>query len=317
MASIRSRVFNKQEIHYTFDQSRPNGGLTQETVEARFSAACALWSPHCGLTFTKTEYDENSPADITIKWGPLENKADGNQKAGETTATAPIVITFNNTLNWTNPLAPPQFPFVAAHELGHAIGMLHSKDGTAVMYDTDTGSSIFVALATDDIVGARYLYEQAPWESNPDNSLNPKTMLLVNQTTHAVDYKIYYNDDPYMSVPVSPGGTGRIETNNSMTYRDENGWDVAHDPHEYRAYKLQIVCQDETYIRDGVSPKAQVAVFANMNTNENGVLAKTGNWGWEAMHIVGSRPVAADRSRLTCAAVGGSVAHRKPQSAVR
>jgi hypothetical protein len=45
---------------------------------------------------------------------------------------------------------------VAAHEIGHALGLGLSNSSTAVMYSTYNGA--FAALGTDDIAGIRYVY---------------------------------------------------------------------------------------------------------------------------------------------------------------
>src|SRR5205807_2209972 len=45
---------------------------------------------------------------------------------------------------------------VAAHEVGHALGLLHSTIGTAVMYGSYNG--VKSALTSDDISGIRSMY---------------------------------------------------------------------------------------------------------------------------------------------------------------
>ena len=52
---------------------------------------------------------------------------------------------------------PQQFEVVLAHEVGHALGLGHSADATALMYYDATAKEA-LALSEDDVTGITYLY---------------------------------------------------------------------------------------------------------------------------------------------------------------
>ncbi len=56
---------------------------------------------------------------------------------------------------------------IVLHELGHALGLGHSVDTTAVMYPYYTSGSALSGLGADDIAGIQYLYGSASVASVP------------------------------------------------------------------------------------------------------------------------------------------------------
>jgi hypothetical protein len=71
-------------------------------------------------------------------------------------------IHFDIAEDWTIGHAGPGFDIftVAAHEIGHAIGLDHSEQNDALMFGVY--SEAFVGLQADDILGAQSIYGVAP-----------------------------------------------------------------------------------------------------------------------------------------------------------
>ena len=51
---------------------------------------------------------------------------------------------------------------IATHEIGHSLGLGHSRDRTAIMYDIYASSNPVIRLQPDDIAGIQYLYGKLP-----------------------------------------------------------------------------------------------------------------------------------------------------------
>ena len=59
---------------------------------------------------------------------------------------------------WTTGAPQVDLQSVALHEFGHALGLGHSADGSAVMYPSYTSGTLKQALTADDLSGAQQLY---------------------------------------------------------------------------------------------------------------------------------------------------------------
>lgn len=70
---------------------------------------------------------------------------------------------------------------VALHELGHAFGLGHSADPTAVMYGVYTPGTIHAGLKPDDLDGVLALYPPSlPWDSFRINNDGPNALTVFS-----------------------------------------------------------------------------------------------------------------------------------------
>ncbi len=125
-------------------------------------AALALWSGRSPLSFTEVD---PAIADIEISWVSGDH-GDGGPFDGTGGVLAHAFyptdgrVHFDEAETWSmNPQGggqPIDLVTVAAHEFGHALGLAHSSDSTALMAPYYTGSHRY--LSADDISGISTLY---------------------------------------------------------------------------------------------------------------------------------------------------------------
>ncbi|MCC6567635.1 MAG: matrixin family metalloprotease [Anaerolineales bacterium] len=155
--------WNKLEIAYFFvnGTSALSGAEEQEVVRQAF----AVWAQSTPLTFT--EVAGSSQADIVIGWAEGEH-GDGDpfDGSGDVLAHASfpnpyedrqVFLHFDDAERWVNSdTRNVDLLTVAAHEIGHTLGLAHSDDPNALMYPSYSGPHRF--LGNDDIAGAQSLY---------------------------------------------------------------------------------------------------------------------------------------------------------------
>lgn len=128
------------------------------------------WSSVSGLRFVYTRLEP----DIEIDFEQL-NHGDGNEiafdiKGGQAAhafgpGTYPISgnVHFDNSEEWTlsvNPKRGINILGVAIHEIGHSLGLLHSRDPRSVMYPTFVSTKLDLSL--DDIEAIQIFYGPNP-----------------------------------------------------------------------------------------------------------------------------------------------------------
>jgi hypothetical protein len=256
--------WSKKEILYKWLSHKSDFGWGSSlSPEGTFDAACSKWAEHCGLTFRQTEGDD---ADIKVSWASLGKDPKGSLIGGDTTppeAAPPVSIRFSTDVTWVGLKTDPNvmdFFYVALHEVGHAIGMEHSSDAGAIMYERkdrldgfDWTPGIFQGLYLDDAVGARYLYSQPPWDKDPGWAPGDKSVLLVNMTNDDVNYSVYVTGDGAMKISL---GGGSIKPG-ELTF-----WPEKQDVFNFkRLYRVKVECKGQTVLDDDVPPKAQVTVW--------------------------------------------------------
>lgn len=155
--------WGKTNIAYYFinGTEKISGDTEQDLVRAAF----ALWAKETPLTFNQVS--DSAQADILIGWASGEH-GDGDPFDGPGNVLAhasypnpyqdkQVFLHFDNAERWVNSETQNvDLLTVAAHEIGHTLGLDHSNDPNALMYPSY--SEPHRILGKDDIAGVQSLY---------------------------------------------------------------------------------------------------------------------------------------------------------------
>jgi hypothetical protein len=176
-------TWDKLDITYVFvnGTDKLQGNAERDLVRRAF----ALWGEQTPLRFT--EVTGRSAADIVIGWA-VRDHGDGDpfDGPGDVLAHASfpnpyersqVFLHFDDEERWVDSATRNvDLLTVAAHEIGHTLGLGHSSDPGALMYAAYSGPHRF--LSEDDVAGVQSLYgvgsppDQAP-EVPPENATPP------------------------------------------------------------------------------------------------------------------------------------------------
>lgn len=129
---------------------------SQDCINA-IATSFATWSDISEFTFTLV--NDSTIADIKIKW---DNYFDNNSILAQTGTSAvngiinKSTIRFNDNITWAVNGSFCDLIEVATHEIGHALGLLHSEYSNAMMYPSYHQSR---TLTADDICGLWSIYD--------------------------------------------------------------------------------------------------------------------------------------------------------------
>lgn len=175
-------TWDKLAITYAFvnGTNQIDGDVERDLIRRAF----ALWAGQTELTFTEATADT---ADIVIGWA-VRDHGDGDpfDGPGDVLAHASfpnpydnsqVFLHFDDDERWVDSdTRNVDLLTVAAHEIGHTLGLAHSNDPDALMFPSYSGSRRF--LGDDDIAGVQSLYgvgsapDPAP-EAPPENATPP------------------------------------------------------------------------------------------------------------------------------------------------
>lgn len=162
----------KVELTYYFANStgKLDGNIEHDLIRQAFD----LWSAQTPLKFT--EVSSQAATDIVIGWF-VRDHGDGDpfDGPGDVLAHASfpnpyddsqVILHFDDEERWVNSdNRNVDLLTVAAHEIGHTLGLAHSSSPNALMYPSYNGPHRF--LDDDDIAGVQDLYGTASDPPSP------------------------------------------------------------------------------------------------------------------------------------------------------
>ncbi|KAF2636165.1 zincin [Massarina eburnea CBS 473.64] len=183
------------------------------------STAFAKWTALLPISIVPAPSKAPS-ADIHIRFmsmSPSENQYAFTNMIADGLALSPglINITFNDDYNWSDDRL---FNFTAVHEIGHALGLSHSKVEDAVMFAYFVG--IIRELHPDDEAAIHSVYGwKDPRWSRIDMNAATKNLIQVSSTTStpAVVDGIYQLRSTGQVLYYSPSGSWTSVDNNKDT----------------------------------------------------------------------------------------------------
>ena len=209
-------------ITWNFDSGSPFSGPVTDPYRTTILSALVAWGHAANLNLQ--EVPDNASANIEIGWSPLQSTVNPNDIGLTTYYTTPsnqmaqAVVQLedpaedplvNTPLGYTWSGSVSTLYQVALHELGHALGLDHSTDPTAIMYPTAQTTNPALSLA--DIAGMQQLYG-APTTVNvgvTDSTVNVSAGLFADPYSGPVaglqNQYIYAGSDNLDMTGTTPG----------------------------------------------------------------------------------------------------------------
>jgi hypothetical protein len=158
--------WDKFDLTYAF--ANGTNDLPGDTEREVIHQAFDLWAAQAPLSFT--EIDRPDQADILISWARgAQAEGEGFDGPGGVLAQASfpnpyeerqVFLQFDDDEGWVNSqTGDVDLLTVAAHEIGHTLGLAHSSDLDSIMYPSYSAPHRF--LGQDDVAGVQALYGMA------------------------------------------------------------------------------------------------------------------------------------------------------------
>uniref|UniRef100_A0A8C4EDW2 Peptidase metallopeptidase domain-containing protein n=1 Tax=Dicentrarchus labrax TaxID=13489 RepID=A0A8C4EDW2_DICLA len=178
--------------------------MKREDVDKSFGSALKMWSDAAPLRFIKVNHGK---ADIVFSFArrthgdffPFDGPRGVLAHAFQPGEGIGGDIHFDEDEKWTAGRPGYSLFAVAAHELGHSLGLAHSRDPAAIMYPNYRyHSSTQYSLSKDDVLGIQTLYgkptrtvepQPVPKKCDPNFSLDAAVMI----ENEIVFFKSRYN----------------------------------------------------------------------------------------------------------------------------
>ncbi|XP_077653828.1 stromelysin-1-like isoform X1 [Urocitellus parryii] len=170
--------WGKNHLTYRIVNYTPD--LPRDAVDSAIEKALKVWEEVTPLTFSRMHEGE---ADIMISFAVREHgdfiPFDGpGQVLAHAYAPGPGIngdAHFDDDEQWTKDTAGTNLFLVAAHELGHSLGLFHSANPEALMYPVYKSFTDLARfrLSQDDVDGIQSLYGSGPATDPPRNPLVP------------------------------------------------------------------------------------------------------------------------------------------------
>ncbi|XP_007944227.2 interstitial collagenase [Orycteropus afer afer] len=191
-----------EKTHLTYKIENYTPDLPRADVDHVIEKAFQLWSNVSPLKFTKVSEGQ---ADIMISfvWGDHNDNSpfDGPGKilahAFQPGQGLGGDVHFNEANRWTNDFRDFNLYRVAAHELGHSLGLSHSTDIGALMFPNYIFSGD-VELSQDDINGIQSIYGSSLNSVGPETPQPCDNKLTFDAATTFRGEPMFFKDKFYM-----------------------------------------------------------------------------------------------------------------------
>lgn len=193
------------ELTYYIDSR--GSGLSAAATEQAIETALESWSEVVDIEFTQTN-TPNLHDSIDFEFGPIDSKGKILAQAYFPDDVNPARIAgdvkFDSSESWEvgNRRGSSAFDLtlVAAHEIGHALGIDHLEDFGSVMHDSVGASQSFSGFKTQDVDAALQLYS-----ASDSVTADPPSSRQVSLEDTTVVEPETVSDPPVNTPPVSRG----------------------------------------------------------------------------------------------------------------
>jgi len=175
---LHGSKWSTRNLSYRVSKYPIDSDLSTEDVDSRVRKAFAMWEKSSGLTFRETNGDDGE-ADIEVSFQNGEH-GDGNAFDGPRGVLAhaffPLYggdVHMDASEAWSvTPFKGQQLLGTLVHELGHSLGLRHSREAGSVMAPFYQGWRPKLSLGNDDIEAIQDLYGAPLVSTTPSSDVD-------------------------------------------------------------------------------------------------------------------------------------------------